>query len=64
MLYIEMLLPAGLRLLLEMQGAADLTALPGDRQAALVYMSQVKEGNEDGLFIQKPQDFYFLLLSM
>lgn len=44
-----MLLPVGLRVLLGMPGLrpADLTALPGNRQTVLVYISQVKEGNED-----------------
>lgn len=48
-LYIEMLLPVGVRVLLERPGLrpADLATLPGDRQAVLVYISQVKEGNRD-----------------
>lgn len=49
MLYIEMLLPVGLRALLEMSGLrpGDLTALLGDHPAVLVYISQVKERSED-----------------
>lgn len=48
MLYIGMMLPVGLWVLLEMLGLrpADPTVLPGERQPALVYISQVKEGNE------------------
>lgn len=40
---------------------ADLTVLPGEDQAALVYISQVKEGMTTDMFICKPN---LILLSM